>query len=1044
MFNVKFKMMSKAMSKAMSKTTSIALLKVGFKAVLNSAKVSVVSAAIVFVIVSAISAVALAHGVHANVSASAPTSSQPGAESKTEAKTEAPKAQPYLLGMKQMTFVGPRAGEGYFNRDGSLMIFQSERETENPFYQIYVLNRKTGKSVRLSPGAGKTTCAWIHPSNQKALFSSSHLDPLIAEKVKKEFDERKNPVKGKYAWSFDEEFDIFEAPLAKALKTGKPVEAKELKRLTKEKGYDAEASYSPDGKWIAFASNRSGYTETLNDEEQKIFSQDPSYMMDLYLMNADGSDVRRLTSERGYDGGPFFSPDGKRITWRRFSKNGQYAEIMAMDLKADGTVGKEKQLTSWKAMSWAPFFHPSGDYIIFTSNKLGFANFELFVVDAEGKNEPVRVSFLDGFDGLPVFLPNGDQLAWTRRDERGEAQIYVADWDDGLIRSKLGLARLAPSVAQGQQALQPEITVKDVKAWVSYLASEALKGRRSGTPEERIYTEAIAKYFAGLGLKPVHKDGFVQPFEFASGVKLGPLNRMRLREAGAAKEIVVEKDWMPISLSRSGDVSEAPVVFAGFGIVAQATDKLPAFDSYEGARVDGKWVVAIQDLPTDVSNEVRFQLNLFSRAQHRALIAKQKGAVGLILVEPSANADSRSASADLPKLKFEGASEVGIPVIQISSALAKRMFAGVKSLESRLSSLNKGETSNGAAIEELKVSLGGKVDLIQERSIGFNVIAKRPGKDPKLAPLVIGAHGDHLGKGDLASSLALKEEQGQAHVGADDNASGVAALLEIAHAGVKAPGQKVADRDVIYAVWGAEELGILGSTQFLSTHQGVKPSAYLNMDMVGRLRDALSVQAVGSSPEWRPLLEKMAAETAATDAGVALSLMNDPYLPTDAVAFYLKEIPTLAFFTGAHSEYHSPRDRYETLNYPGLVSVAKVVQHLAGVLSGKSIQPKWQKVEGTAPSGQSRSFRLFLGTVPDYSREGIKGVLISGTSKDSPAELAGLQAGDVITLLGGIKIESIYDYVYCLQALRADVEVPLQVVRAGKAVDLKITPRLKK
>ncbi len=974
-------------------------------------------ATIILAVFLATGSMAAAHGVPAG------TDAKPSVEQQ--------QAQPFLTNMSQMTFVGPRAGEGYFNRDGSLMIFQSEREAGNPFYQIYVLDRKTGRSVRLSPGQGKTTCAWVHPSDKKALFSSSHLDPQLAEKVKKEFDERKNPVKGKYSWSFDDEFDIFEAPIATALKTGQAVQAKELRRLTKEKGYDAEASYSPDGKWIAFASNRSGYTETLTDEEKKIFAQDPSYMMDLYLMNADGTDVRRLTNERGYDGGPFFSPDGKKLTWRRFSKNGQYAEIMVMDLKADGTAGKEKQLTSWKAMSWAPFFHPSGDYLIFTSNKLGYTNFELFVVDVEGKNEPIRVSFLDGFDGLPVFLPNGEQMAWTRRDEKGEAQIYIADWDDGLIRSKLGLSRLAPNLAEGQRALKPDLSERDLKAWVSYLASEGFKGRRSGTPEERVYTEAIGKYFAGLGLKPVHKGGFVQPFEFASGVKLGPLNRMRLREAGQAKEITVEKDWMPISLSRSGDVGEAPAVFAGFGIVAQATDKLPAFDSYEGARVDGKWVVAIQDLPQDVSNEVRFQLNLFSRPQHKALIAKQKGAVGLILVDPASN-------GDLPKLKFEGASEVGIPVIQVSPALAKRLFAGVKSLESRLSTLNKGETSNGSAVEELKVSLGGKIDLVQERSMGFNVIAKRPGKDSKLAPLVIGAHGDHLGKGDLAASLARKDEQGQTHYGADDNASGVAALLEIAQA------QKPMDRDVIYAVWGAEELGILGSAHFLSTYQGVKPSAYLNMDMVGRLRESLGVQAVGSSPDWRPLLEKLAAETAASKSSVALSLMNDPYLPTDAVAFYLKEIPTLAFFTGAHSEYHSPRDRYETLNYPGLLTVAKTVQQLAAVLGSKSIQPKWQKVEGTAPTGQSRSFRLYLGTVPDYAREGVKGVMISGTSKDSPAEQAGLQAGDVITGLGGIKIESIYDYVYCLQALKADVEVPLQVVRGGKTVDLKITPRLKK
>ena len=425
---------------------------------------------------------------------------------------------------RQLTFVGPRAGEGYFSADGKLLIFQSEREKENPFYQIYVLNRESGKTVRVSPGQGKTTCAWIHPSKTKALFSSTHLDPQLKEKTAKEWEERRNPVKGKYSWSFDETFDIFAAPIGEALKSGKPVAASSLKRLTKEIGYDAEASYSPDGSKIAFASNRSGYTEKLTDDEKKTFAQDASYMMDIYLMDADGSNVERLTTARGYDGGPFFSADGKKLTWRRFSANGQTAEIMVMDLKSR----KETQVTRMKAMSWAPFFHPSGDYLIFTSNKLGYSNFELFIVDTEGKREPVRVSFLDGFDGLPVFLPSGDELSWTRRDGKGESQIYTGQWDNGWARSVLALGRSAPTLAQ----LSPEIREQDARAWVSYLASEALKGRKPGTIEERQYADAVGKTLRAMGLEPVFGKSFVQAFEFTSGIVMGPLNRLRVREKG--------------------------------------------------------------------------------------------------------------------------------------------------------------------------------------------------------------------------------------------------------------------------------------------------------------------------------------------------------------------------------------------------------------------------------------------------------------------------------------------------------------------------------
>lgn len=936
------------------------------------------------------------------------------------------KATNQVLGpLRQMTFVGPRAGEGYFSQDGKLLIFQSEREPENPFYQIFVLNRASGKTVRVSPGEGKTTCAWIHPSKTKALFSSTHLDPMIKDKVAKEIAERKNPVKGKYAWSYDKTFDIFEAPLANALTTGRPVDAKNLKRLTKEIGYDAEASYSPDGSKIAFASNRSGYSEALSDEDKKLFSQDPSYMMDLYLMNADGTNVERLTTERGYDGGPFFSADGKRLTWRRFSKNGQVAEIMTMDLK----TRKELQLTNLKSMSWAPYFHPSGDYVIFTTNKLGYTNFELYIVDSEGKGEPVRVSFLPGFDGLPVFLPSGRELSWTRKDEKGESQLYIASWDDGYARSLLGLGRPAPTLSE----LSREIRESDTKAWVSYLTGAPLKGRKPGTIEERVYSDAIGRSLRSMGLEPVFGKSYVQAFEFTSGISLGPLNRMRLRENGEGSDLRIETEWMPLSISNSGDVRETGLVFVGYGIVAPASDKQPAFDSYVGADVAGKWVVALRDLPSEVSSETRFHFNPYSRAQHKSLVAKQKGAVGLILIDsPTMNVAGNTKS--LAKLKFEGASEVGIPVIHVSSAIAARLFRESKGLlKEKIVGLDRGEVW----VEELKATLGGKVDLQFQKSTALNVAAKRRGKKRDLAPLIIGAHGDHLGLGESGASLAKQDEQGEIHHGADDNASGVASLLELAHAW--SDPKLTPNRDIVFAMWSAEELGILGSTYFLKEWKGKKPFAYINMDMVGRLRDSVSVQGVGSATEWRELFETWAERWP-----LAISAVSDPYLPTDAMSFYVKEIPILSFFTGAHAEYHSPRDRFETLNFSGLNLITKTVNVVVSDLASSQKNLTWLKVESGQPlMGEGRSFRLYLGTVPDYSQEGVKGVKISGTSKDSPAESAGLVSGDVIVGLGGIKIDSIYDYVYCLQALKADVTVPIQVVRAGRQMDLKITPRLK-
>jgi len=398
----------------------------------------------------------------------------------------------------------------------------------------------------------------------------------------------------------------------------------------------------------------------------------------------------------------------------------------------------------------------------------------------------------------------------------------------------------------------------------------------------------------------------------------------------------------------------------------------------------------------------------------------------LILVTPKGQS--------LSKLKFEGASEVGIPVLQVSQDLAEALFRGSKVSWSEFSKKPLADLDKGLVWNQpLETSIGGKVDLVFEKATGLNVAAVKRGSKPGLAPLVIGAHGDHLGLGESGASLAKSGEIGEIHYGADDNASGVAALMELAHAPMKN------ERDVIFAVWSAEELGVLGSTYFLNNWKTAKPFAYINMDMVGRLRESLSVQGVGSAKEWRSKMEAWAPQWM-----VPISQVSDPYLPTDAMAFYIKEVPILSFFTGSHGEYHSPRDRYETLNFPGLVVTAKAVQVATRDLSKATSKLSWLKVESTQPmGGEGRSFRLYLGTVPDYSQDGVKGVRISGTSKDSPAESAGLKAGDVIVGLGGIKIDSIYDYVYCLQALKADVVVPIQVVRAGKPVDLKITPKLK-
>ncbi len=333
----------------------------------------------------------------------------------------------YLSRIRRLTVEGRRAGEGYWSPDGSRLVFQSERDPANPFYQIYTLDFATGETKRVSPGTGKTTCAFFRPGSDQILFASTHHDPRSLQLQKDELDFRASGKQRRYAWDYDPEMDIY----AVAESSGA------LTRLTTARGYDAEAGYSPDGQWIVFSSMRDAYNRTLSAAEQKQLETDPSYFGEIYIMKADGTGQRRLTTAAGYDGGPFFTTKGDRIVWRRFDEQGLIADIWTM--KPDGS--DKRQITDFKAMSWAPYEHPSGEYFLFASNKLGFENFEVFVVDTAGAKQPVRITYSDGFDGLPVPSPDGRQVAFTSsRSGGGAGQIFLAQWNHEAVRTALAAA----------------------------------------------------------------------------------------------------------------------------------------------------------------------------------------------------------------------------------------------------------------------------------------------------------------------------------------------------------------------------------------------------------------------------------------------------------------------------------------------------------------------------------------------------------------------------------------------------------------------------
>ncbi|VAX11645.1 tolB protein precursor, periplasmic protein involved in the tonb-independent uptake of group A colicins [hydrothermal vent metagenome] len=938
--------------------------------------------------------------------------------------------QRLLSNTRQLIFEGRRAGEGYFSSDGRQMIFQSERDPANPFYQIYLMDLESGDLSKVSPGTGKTTCGWIHPNGEKVMFSSSHADPKAIEKQQEELEKRASGKGNRYSWSFDEQYDIYEANSSGG----------QLKNLTNALGYDAEGSWSPDGKLIAFGSNRHAYSEPLSPDEEKIFVNDQSHFMEIYIMDADGANVRRLTDVPGYDGGPFFSPDGKQIVWRRFTPDGTTAEIWTMNI--DGT--NQRQITYLKAMSWAPFFHPSGDYIIFATNLHGYGNFELYMVALKGSSKPVRVTNTEGFDSLPVFTPDGKSLSWTSsRTANKKPQIFMASWDDATARELLGIdgddSYIGSTVNNPiTSSTSAAITPDDLHQHLSYLASDKLAGRLVGTEGERLATAYVASVFQDLGLQPAGDMGsWFQAFEFTSGVALEDGNRLTLEEAGQQHNLITDKDWRPLIFSGTGKVTPTAIVFAGYGIVA------PAYNSYAGLDVKDKWVLAFRFMPEDIAPDQRQHLSEFSSLRYKAMVARDKGARGLILI----SGPNTKVKDQLVKLNFESTlAGTSIAVISITDNMAEKLLTtSGKSLKTLQSALDSGKQEAGFNLPGLKFSAN--IRLHQEQRMGRNVLARlNAGEGPGASAVVIGAHIDHIGDGVGKSSLAGGDEAGQIHPGADDNASGVSALLEIAQylADQKRQGRLKLKQDILFAAWSGEELGLLGSSHFTKgfaakgdAGKGLTPqvTAYLNLDMVGRLDKSLHLLGVGSSSIWAGEIERRNVPV-----GLSIKTQNDTFLPTDATSFYLQGVPILSAFTGSTAEYNTPRDTADLINYPGLAKIARLMALITRSVAMQAEAPDFIQTNKPSTKASRANLRAFLGTIPDYANTDTQGVKINGVTKGTPGEKAGILSGDIIMELAGQKIENIYDYTHALNALKVGQEVEIAVQRDGTLMTLKVVP----
>lgn len=627
------------------------------------------------------------------------------------------------------------------------------------------------------------------------------------------------------------------------------------------------------------------------------------------------------------------------------------------------------------------------------------------------------------------------------------------------------LTLLVSLVAPGLAAAQ-ETTSLDTRAIVEYLADDELEGRLTGSPGIRMAADYLIERLEAVGAEPLPGvGGFRQAFAYTAGVtdtgtslRIEGTDGSRMtvssnENSGATPPAaptpppppstgagVVSPPVPPgapsvraLSFSDTGR-AEGQLVFAGYGLSVPETDDF-GYDSYATLDVTDKIVVVLRYFPEDTEGELRSTLARYAGLRFKALAARERGAAGLIVVT---GPRSPNAGALVPLTFDTAVSDSGIVAATVDGELGAAIIESAgESIEAVQASL---DTAN-PHVTGFDLPLEGVIDVKLERreATGYNVIGYLPPTAAEALDepyVLLGAHYDHLGRGRGGDSLARGDEAGQIHNGADDNASGVAVVLSVGAAVAAAE----RGRGVILAFWSGEELGLLGSADFVA--QAPVPmdrvSAYLNFDMVGRLEDdPLNLQAVGSSSIWTDLAEELNKAV-----GLDLTFVSDPYLPTDVGSLNAAEVPSLNFFTGSHEDYHRPTDDADTLDYEGLDRIVDLATAVTSNLANRPDAPDFIRVERVQQRGGGATMRIFTGTIPDYTQE-VEGLSLSGVIGGGPAEAAGLQGGDVIVGLAGQAVTNIYDYMYALDLLKVGEPSEVVFMRDGERMTTALIPRVR-
>jgi len=567
-------------------------------------------------------------------------------------------------------------------------------------------------------------------------------------------------------------------------------------------------------------------------------------------------------------------------------------------------------------------------------------------------------------------------------------------------------------------AQTPDARIAKLRSAVTYLASEELGGRKSGTDGDSLAAVFIRNKLVENGAVLLGNNGF-QYFGIVSDIKSGAGNKLQVDgvdfEAG--------KDFQPFSFSASASL-DAQVIFAGFGISGSSGDL--KWDDFADQDLKGKWVLVLRGDPEPDNAVSAFIPMATDRA--KALTVRDRGAAGLLLVSPS-SIDKNDQPVDITFDKT--VSDAGIPVISLTRKTASYIL-GLQ--PTAIDSLEKAMIAGKIPSRiEVKKKVNGTADVVRKKVTTRNIVALIPGNDPMLKNeyIAIGAHYDHLGMGGSGSGSRVPDLNA-VHGGADDNASGVASLLEMTSY-FSAESNRPA-RSLLIIAFGAEEMGILGSKYFVG-HCPVdirSVKGMVNMDMVGRMAKDTPILTVSGTGTFT--LADSLIDGLSSNRPFQVKKSPDGYGPSDHAAFYGEGIPVLFLTTGAHEDYHTPDDLADRINYEGQTGVIDFAESIVASLSAMNPAPAFREAGSRKESGNyGRGLKVTLGIMPDVSgAETSGGMKVEGTRKDGPAQKAGMIKGDIITAINGLPVSNIYDYMSRLGKLKPGETVNVEVLREGK------------